>query len=157
MTSWDEHFINMAELIAKKSKDRSTQVGCVIVGPDNEVRSTGYNGFPRGVDDDKAERHDRPAKYNYTEHAERNAIYNAARVGVPLKGCKLYLNFEPCPCADCTRAIIQSGIVAIVGPAKPFPGKGQLWKESMKDSKEMLEEAGIKLETVRRRWHEQYQ
>lgn len=154
MSSWEDHYINMAELVAQKSKDRSTKVGCVIVGPDNEVRSTGYNGFPRNVDDEIGERHDRPTKYDYTEHAERNAIYNAARVGIPLKGCTLYLNYEPCPCSDCTRGIIQSGIISIVGPSRPFPGKGVHWKESMKNSREMLEEAGVEIREVRRRWYE---
>lgn len=146
--NWDEYYLEMAELVANKSKDRSTKVGCVIVGPDNEVRSTGYNGFPRGVDDLEESRHNRPTKYSYTEHAERNAIYNAARVGIPLKGCTLYLNWEPCPCTDCSRAIIQSGIVAVVGPDKPFGGKGTHWEENFKHSKEMLDEAGVQRITV---------
>lgn len=146
---WDEYYINMAEFISQKSKDRSTKVGCVIVGPDNEVRSTGYNGFPRGVDDSKDERHDRPVKYDYTEHAERNAIYNAARVGIPLKGCTLYLNWEPCPCTDCTRAVIQSGIVRIIGPDKPFGKPGSKdWQDDFQRSAEMLDEVGIERVTL---------
>lgn len=144
MSDWDKYYIDMADFISKKSKDRSTKVGCVIVGPDNEVRSIGYNGFPRRVNDGKDSRHDRPAKYRYTEHAERNAIYNAARVGIPLKDCTLYLNWEPCPCTDCTRAIIQSGITKIVGPDKPFgkPGAHD-WQEDFQFSGEMLDEAEI--------------
>lgn len=152
--TWHEHFIDMAELIAKKSKDRSTKVGCVIVGPDNEVRSTGYNGFPRGVADEEDARHDRPVKYDFMEHAERNAIYNAARVGIPTKDCTLYLNYEPCPCSDCTRAIIQSGIRRVIGPSRPFPGKGEHWKENMANSGIMLQEAGIETEEIKRRWYE---
>lgn len=133
----------MASLVSSKSKDRSTRVGAVIVGPDNEVRSTGYNGFPRNIDDEVEVRHERPIKYAFTEHAERNAIFNAARVGIPLKGCTLYLNWEPCPCTDCTRGIIQAGITKIIGPNKAFPGKGAHWEQDMKYSKEMLDEAGI--------------
>ena len=144
---WDTYFIEHAKLAAKKSKDRSTQVGAIVVGPDNEIRSTGFNGFPRGVNDDVEYRHERPQKYKFTEHAERNCIFHAALTGQSLKGCILYLNFEPIPCTDCTRAIIQSGITEIAGPDLDFPGKG--WSEDMEISKEMLEEAGIKIRRIK--------
>jgi dCMP deaminase len=88
--SWDKFFMDMAKLVASKSKDRSRKVGCVIVGPDNEVRSVGYNGFPRGIADHIEWRHERPAKYKWTEHAERNAIYNSARAGIRTEGCRIY-------------------------------------------------------------------
>lgn len=148
---WDLFYIHLAQQWADKSKDRSTSVGAIIVGPDMEQRSAGYNGFPRGVNDDIDCRHDRPVKYDFTEHAERNAIYNAARVGIPLKGCTMYLNWWPTPCADCARAVIQSGIIAVVGPNIPFastnPGavKGQPkdWAESFKPTLEMFEEVRL--------------
>lgn len=143
MKSWKQYFVELAQLASTKSKDRSTKVGAVIIGPNNEIRTTGYNGFPRKVNDDVEARHSRPTKYLFTEHAERNAIYNAARHGIALDGCTLYLNYVPCPCADCTRAIIQSGIVKIIGPRIKFPGKGELWEESMRASTEMLDEAGV--------------
>ena len=110
---WDRYFIEMATLVSKKSKDRSTKVGCVIVGPNHEVRTTGYNGFCRGINDDADDRHDRPEKYFWVEHAERNAIYNAARNGIPLEGCTAYVS-NLLPCADCTRGMIQSGIKRII-------------------------------------------
>lgn len=106
--NWDEYFVSLCVLIATKSKDQNRKVGVVIVGPDNEIRSTGFNGAPRGVQ----ERHDRPEKYFWTEHAERNAIYNAARCGISLKGCRIYLPWFPC--MDCARGIIQSGITLII-------------------------------------------
>lgn len=112
LVRWDDYFMALAKLVATRSKDRSTKVGCVIVGPDNEIRSTGYNGFPRGVDDGAEERHQRPAKYLWTEHAERNAVYNAARAGMALKGCRIYLPWFPC--MDCARAIVQSGLVEMI-------------------------------------------
>jgi dCMP deaminase len=87
-------------------------MGCVIVGPDNNVRSTGYNSFPRGVIDDIPARLERPEKYMWIEHADRNAIYAAARVGTPLQGCRIFL--PGLPCMDCGRAIIQVGIVEVV-------------------------------------------
>ena len=69
--NWEEYFLRIAELIAKKSKDRSKKIGAIIVGEGNEIRSTGFNGFPRGVNDDVDDRHDRPAKYAWTEHGAR--------------------------------------------------------------------------------------
>ncbi|HDK03332.1 MAG TPA: dCMP deaminase family protein [Gammaproteobacteria bacterium] len=148
MSAWSEHFLAMAQLCAEKSKDPSTKVGAVIVGPDHEVRSTGYNDFPRGVADRIDERRERPAKYLYTEHAERNAIYNAARVGIPVKGCALYLNWEPKLCADCARAVIQAGIVRVIGGDRPFPGHKPTWEESCRVGYEMLVEAGVDVDLV---------
>jgi deoxycytidylate deaminase len=83
--NWTEYFLGIAEQVKLKSKDESTQIGAVIVGIDNEILSTGYNSFPRGMDDSKKERQERPEKYFWFEHAERNVIYNAARIGVSLK------------------------------------------------------------------------
>jgi dCMP deaminase len=122
---WDEYFLGIARAVSLKSKDRSVQVGAVVVGHDHEIRSTGFNGFPRWVRDDIEERHERPAKYIFTVHAEENSVLNAARIGTPLKGCSLYLNFIPPPCNQCTRAIIQAGIIEVIGPPDIFPGVGK--------------------------------
>ena len=212
MKSWDDYFIEMAGLIATKSKDPSTQVGCVIVGPDHEIRSTGFNGFPRGVAEMEfgefhqpahfeknllsrelvvtcrcerlitipltdlkdsmtqqqledsvlkhkhfrlpewqlSKRWERPAKYEWVEHAERNAVYNAARTGISLKGCTAYLNWEPHPCVECTKAFIQAGIIEVVGPDIPFPNaSGKDWKFEV--SKTMMNEAKVKYCTIKQR------
>ena len=141
-------FLAMAQLVSQKSKDRSTKVGAVIVGKDNEVLSVGYNGFPRCVDDDVEHRHGRPQKYEFTEHAERNAIYNAARQGIRLKGSTMYLNWEPYPCPDCARAVIQSGITKVVGTQHTFTGKGQDWQTRFDYTRKMFEEAGVEVEIV---------
>lgn len=136
--TWDERYMGLSRHIAEWSKDRSTKVGAVIVGPDNEPRSMGYNGFPRNVDDDVEERHERPVKYKFTEHAERNAVYNAARVGIPLKGCRIYVPWIPC--SDCARAIIQSGITEIVTDNIDVPER---WRDDFLVALELLDEAGI--------------
>ena len=147
--SWSQYFFEMADLVASKSKDPSTKIGSVIVGSDNEVLSTGFNGFARGVREDIPERWERPIKYDYVEHAERNAIYNAARIGVALKGSTMYVNFtEVCPCTDCTRGIIQSGIKKIILGGQPFPGKGDHWEANVKIARIMLYEAGIIVEST---------
>jgi len=105
-------FMTLAYTAALCSKDVRTKVGAVIVGPGNEIISIGYNGLPRGANDDDEERQQRPGKYQWFEHAERNAIYNAARVGVSVNNCTIYTPYYPC--SDCMRAIIQSGIKRLV-------------------------------------------
>jgi len=145
--NWHEYFFDMCALVAKKSKDQSTKCGAVIVGPGNEVRSTGYNSFPRGINDDIPERQQRPEKYMWIEHAERNAIFNAARVGVPLVGCRIYQDWLPC--TDCARAIIQCGISQIVvdnnSPKNGNKEWAKRWGDSLNISIIMLEEAGIEV------------
>src|SRR3990167_1978828 len=107
---WDSYFINMLSSIAAKSK-LPIKVGCVIVGPNHEIRSTGFNGLPRGVRDFD-DRLQFPEAYKWGEHADRNAIYNAARNGEGLEGCKIYLPVHPC--IDCARAIISVGIKEVI-------------------------------------------
>ena len=141
---WDEYFINIAEQVKLKSKDERTQIGVVIVGKDNEIVSTGYNSFPRGIVDDISERQERPEKYFWFEHAERNAIYNAARIGVSTLGTTMYMTCGM-SCSDCARAIINSGISKIV----LREGRGatnQKWQESSQRSMEMFKEAGVIVE-----------
>ena len=118
-------WIDIAERVSKESKDRSTKVGCVIVSSDNTILSTGWNGFPRGVNDDDEAKHERPAKYEWSEHSERNAVFNAAREGIKLKNATAYLNYTPYAiCVHCLRALHQSGIIRLVGPDRPFTGAG---------------------------------
>lgn len=141
---WTERWMGMCELIASWSEDRSTKVSAVIVDDRNVLVSMGWNGFPRGIAGDIEERHERPAKYLWTEHAERNAIFNAASVGVSLKGCTMYLQWYPC--ADCARAIIQSGITRIV--CKEPDWNHDRWGESFKMVKDMLTEVGMDVTLV---------
>jgi len=139
---WINYFLGIAEQVKLKSKDESTQIGAVIVGENNEIRSTGYNSFPRGLDDDIPERQERPIKYFYFEHAERNAIYNAARVGVPLDGTTIFLT-SGLPCADCARAIINSGIKIVYCKEECTTKNKEKWLESQSIAREMLEECGV--------------
>jgi len=141
---WIEYFYNIAQEVKKKSKDKNTQIGAVIVGKDKEIVSTGYNSFPRGIDDDRTDRQEKPEKYFWFEHAERNAIYNAARIGVSTKGCTMYLTCGM-PCADCARGIINAGISKIF-VMKGGGAQSKKWEDSGNRSKEMFNEAGVEIE-----------
>ena len=106
--SWDEYFMGVAMLAAKRSKDPNTQVGACIVSPDNIILSTGYNGFPKGCSDDEFpwDREGSETKYPFVVHAELNAILNCN--GKSLRDAKIYVALFPCN--ECAKAIIQSGI-----------------------------------------------
>ena len=105
---WDSYFFLLAHCVAMKSKDNRTKIGAVIVGKDNEILSTGYNSFPRGANDTLEYRQIPPEKYYWFSHAERNAIFNAAKNGIKLDGSTLYVTMMPC--SSCALAIVQSGI-----------------------------------------------
>lgn len=140
-SKWDRRFFQLAHLIGTWSEDKSRQIGAVVVGPANEVRSIGFNGLPRGVSAAIDSRHSREGgeKYYWFEHAERNAIYNAARVGIATGGCTLYSTLFPC--SDCLRALVQSG----VGTLKTFapPADDAYYQRSFEVSLEIAGEAGL--------------
>jgi dCMP deaminase len=142
MTNWDKKFIDLANHISLWSKDTNRKVGAVVIDKDNIVLSMGYNGFPRGVDDSIESRYDRPDKYLFTEHAERNCLYHAARHGVSLKGSTIYMTLFCC--SDCARGIIQSGITRVVS-FKPDL-EHETWGTQFKTSLIMFEEAKVKVD-----------
>lgn len=116
---WDSYFLLEAYVAAMKSKDDRTQVGACIVGDDHDIRSKGYNGLCRGEDDDDPALYAPPLRKLAFEHAERNAIYNLSRRGVSGQNCVMYCTLHPC--IDCGRAMVQTGITALVLPAD-YPG-----------------------------------
>lgn len=141
---WDLRFLKQADEVASWSKDTSTKVGCVVVDPDSRAMvSVGYNGLPRGVNDEVPERFERPAKYLWTEHSERNAIYNAARRGTSTEGCTMYMPWFPC--ADCARAIVQSGISRLVCGTPDFESRPD-WAESWRVALTIMTEGGVRLD-----------
>ena len=137
--NWDEYFMSLAHLSAVRSKDPSTQVGAVIVDSNNRVVGLGYNGFPRGCDDNKfpweREGEYLDTKYAYVVHAELNAILNANKL---IENCRLYVSLFPCN--ECSKSIIQSGIKEIIYESDKYKDLDQF-----KASKKMLEAAGVKL------------
>lgn len=142
--NWTDYFLNIAEAIKLKSKDKSTQIGAVIVGKDNEILSTGYNSFPRGLNDSIEERQERPEKYFWFEHAERNAIFNAARIGVSLKNSTIYIT-SGIPCMDCARGIVNSGIKTVWCKYTCTTKNKEKWEESQKRSLQLFDECGVQV------------
>ena len=138
MTDWHHRFLKLAEHIATWSKDPSTKVGCVIVGSDREIRSTGFNGLPRGLEDTKERLNDREFKYPLICHAEENAIMHAARIGVSLKGCTAYVTWPPC--TRCARSLIQAGVREVQWYDMKVPDR---WRGDFHTAIDMLDEAGI--------------
>lgn len=136
---WDQRFIDLALHISNWSKDPSTKVGCVVVGADREIRSTGFNGFPRGIEDSLERLEDREMKYPLICHAEENAIMHAARIGISLKDCVAYVTWPPC--TRCARSLIQAGVVEVVFPKDiEIPER---WVEDFDRSLSMMKEAGV--------------
>ena len=144
--SWDQVFLRLAKEVASWSKDPSTKVGAVAVGPKRNVLAQGYNGFPRGIFDYAERYNDKPTKYMYVVHAEMNVIYNATYNGVSLDGASLYVYGLP-PCSECAKGIIQVGIKEIITETQGIPKK---WEDSWNFSKSMFDEAGVTVRTIER-------
>lgn len=136
--SWEEYFMTLALVASLKSKDKSTQVGAVIV--DNKTKkvvSSGYNGFPRYLDDNQVPT-SRPEKYLYVVHAELNAILHAER---SLSDCTLYVTVFPC--SDCMKAMIQTGIKRVVYLNELG---GDNWEMSKAATMKLAELAGVEVD-----------
>ena len=140
--NWDEYFMGVAMLAARRSKDPNTQVGACIVSPENIIVSTGYNGMPKGCSDDEYpwERDGEETKYPYVVHAELNAILNAS--GRDLRGSRISVALFPCN--ECAKAIIQSGIKEVVYLSDKYAGTPM-----NAASKRMMISAGVKFTQLR--------
>jgi len=136
--SWDETFMQMCDLIARRSKDPNTKCGAVIVDQENVIVGLGYNGWPRGIDQDalpwdrEGKLHE--TKYAYVVHAEANAIYNSNK---DTRGCKLYVNLFPCN--ECAKILIQNGIKEVIYKEDKYHDT-----EICQASRKMFDLAGVK-------------
>jgi dCMP deaminase len=138
MTNKRQCIIDKLSEINEESDDGNTQVSAIITDSENLIISYGTNRLPDGLDY-KSDRCVKPLKYKWLMHAERSAIYMAAREGKSTNGCKMYVNYFPC--VDCSRGIIQSGIKTLIAP-KPDISHHK-WGESWSIAIDMLEESGI--------------
>lgn len=134
---WNEYFMSLAHLSAKRSKDPNTQVGACVVNKDKKVVGLGYNGMPYGCNDNEypwdREGSYSETKYPYVVHAELNAILNSES---SLKNCSIYVSLFPCN--ECSKAIIQSGIRKVYYESDKYAET-----DSVVASKRMLESAGV--------------
>ncbi|NLW88719.1 MAG: dCMP deaminase family protein [Clostridiaceae bacterium] len=137
--SWDEYFMGIALLSARRSKDPGTQVGACIISPDKRILTMGYNGMPAGCSDDEFpwEREGNPldTKYLYVCHAEMNAILNSGTSD--LRGSTVYTTLFPC--AECTKALIQKGIIEVCFLSDKYAGD-----DLFVAAKRMMDSAGVK-------------
>lgn len=133
---WSAYLMGFAIHAATKSKD-STQVGAVLVR-DRTVLASGYNGPPRGVRD-TPDRFERPRKYLFAAHAEMNLIATAAREGIRIEGCSVYVTHPPC--SMCARLLIQSGVEKVVHG----PGQTSMPEEEFEAARTMFEESGVSI------------
>jgi dCMP deaminase len=145
---WKKHkLLNLLSILEehkKLSKDESTKIAAFVIDLDYTIRSSGYNSFPRGIEDNRPERQERPEKYFWFEHAERNALYNALRTGAAVKDCWMIMTCGM-PCTDCARAIIQCGLKGIILQSRGVcvTKNKTLWDEHALRSEQMFKEAGV--------------
>ncbi len=137
---WAGRLLKMAKEVADWSKDESTKVGAVITTYDGSPVSWGFNGMPMGLDDSKPERHERPLKYKWMGHAERNAMDLSSRVD--LSDCVMFVTFFPC--SSCAQSIIQRKVKTLVVDVNYTADKvPERWQEDMNIALEMLQEANV--------------
>lgn len=135
--------MDQALAAAGKSPNRVRQVGAAIRAAEGGTVIAACNTFPRGVAD-LDWRHEGDGRFVWMEHAERNAIFQAARQGVALEGASIATTFFPC--IDCARAIVQSGFACVVTPPPAY--EDAVWGQAFERSKVILEEGGVEIVTV---------
>tara|TARA_B100000575_G_scaffold161808_1_gene129281 strand:- start:73 stop:540 length:468 start_codon:yes stop_codon:yes gene_type:complete len=138
INKWDARWLEMAGIVSTWSKDPSTQIGAIAVR-DKRLISTGYNGFPRGIQDLDDRWNNREEKYKYVVHAEMNCIYNANYHNQSLKGSTMYIVGLPV-CHECAKGIIQAGVIRVVAEFKDAPLK---WAKSTEITEKMFKEADV--------------
>ncbi len=140
-----DQLFDAAILAARQSPNRVRRVGAVLVQQNSTRIVHACNSFPRGVVDNE-QRHAGNGRLIWMEHAERNAIYAAARSGMGTDGATLASTFFPC--LECARAIVQAGITQLL--TLPPDLTDPVWGESFGPSTTMLAEGGIEITYVQR-------
>lgn len=156
ISKWDTHFLDLALHHAQLSKDPSTRVGAVIIGSERELISAGFNGFPRGIMDTSERLNNRDLKLQLVVHAEMNAALAAAKLGLRIKGCTMYIVAQDVttheiwggpPCTRCTVQLIQCGLSEVVSyPLRSVPSR---WHNDLELAQSLLLEAGISFREIK--------
>jgi dCMP deaminase len=139
-SAWDRKFLELARHISTWSKDPSKKIGAVAVGLNRNILATGYNGFPKGIQDTEERLNDRETKYELVVHAEMNCIYNAVENGVSLKGSHLYVYGLPI-CHECAKGVVQVGIGRVI--VEDTLCAEQRWSDSFAKSKRIFFEGNV--------------
>jgi len=138
LNKWDKRFLDIAKSVSTWSKDPSRKIGAIAVR-NRKMLSTGYNGFPKGIEDSQERYDNREVKYQYVVHAEINCIYNAAENGISLRDSTLYIYGLPV-CGNCALGIIQAGVTRVVSVSEGTPDR---WIEAIRKTNEIFKEAGV--------------
>lgn len=143
-TEQQVEILHLVDAVSLLSNDASTKIGAILTDDDGIIQTAGANNIPEGVNVDDATRHERPKKYLFYEHAERNTIYAAAKNGIRTEGLTLFTTGVPC--ADCARAAIRSGISRVIVWKR---GSGleptDRWRDTIAAGREMLEECLVEI------------
>jgi len=139
-SAWDRKFLALAQHISTWSKDPSKKIGAVAVGQNRNILATGYNGFPKGIQDTEERLNNRETKYELVVHAEMNCIYNAVENGVSLKGAHLYVYGLPI-CHECAKGVVQVGIGRVI--VEDALCAEQRWSDSFAKSKRIFYEGNV--------------
>jgi len=137
---WHRRYLELAATVAGWSKDPSRKIGCVAVNDKGQILSVGYNGFPRGINDDPVRLNNREEKYKFVVHAEKNMIYNATHNGVSLDGSTVYVSGLPV-CSECAKGLIQVGVKKVV--MDDATNIRNNWAESWELTRSLFDEARI--------------
>jgi dCMP deaminase len=132
-----------AVAVSARSPNRVRQVGAVLVVRDG-TEIAACNTYPAGVRD-LEERHAGDGRFVWMEHAERHAIFEAARRGLATAGGHITSTFFPC--IDCARAIVEAGIVCLDTPAPAFDDP--VWGAAFERSQIILREGGVEIRIVK--------
>tara|TARA_R100000426_G_scaffold82885_1_gene61253 strand:+ start:1950 stop:2381 length:432 start_codon:yes stop_codon:yes gene_type:complete len=143
MNKWDNRWLEIAQVISTWSKDPSTKIAAIAV-KDKRLIATGYNGFPRNIEDLNDRWSNKEEKYKYVVHAEMNCIYNANYHNQSLKGSTMYVVGLPV-CHECAKGIIQVGVTRVVAHYDKLPLK---WSKSNSITEKIFKEAGVKYDKV---------
>jgi dCMP deaminase len=145
---WDIRFIRIAREVASWSKDPSTQVGSIAV-KNRKIIATGYNGFPKTINDDLDRLRNRETKLKFTVHGEMNMIYNAVEHGVKLKDSTVYVWGLPV-CQECWKGLVQTGVSRVVMPSIEL--EGGKWKEGCTFAKDYMQKSCINITEYLMSW-----
>jgi dCMP deaminase len=140
LDKWDLRFLRIAEEVRSWSKDPGTTVGCVLV-KDRRILATGYNGFPATLSDSLDLYADREYKLSVVVHAEKNALFNAAKNGANTESCTAYVTFPPC--SQCAAALIQAGVKVVVCPNPAH--SPERWRTNFRIASDILVESGVRI------------